>query len=243
MAAAGTGSRALIIGNSDGIGLAVTRHLLEQGREVAGFSRSPSPVEHPRYTHHQVDLLDPAYPELLGRWLEERGVPEVCLYCAGMGEPLDLGRMAGLEPDTFRVNLLGLVETAARVLPGMVRQGRGHLLGISSLADSLHSPEAPAYAASKAGFSLYLESLALAVRPRGVFVTNLRFGFVDTKMAKSLYRPFMMSRERAVREVMKCLRRRPVRHSVPRIMVLLVAVLRGLLKPRVLFPGRPLRRS
>ena len=45
---------------------------------------------------------------------------------------------------------------------------------------------APSYSASKAGLSSWLGGLALALRPRGVHVTNVRLGFVDTKMAKAV---------------------------------------------------------
>ncbi len=43
--------RALLIGNSDGIGLATTRRLLDEGWTVAGLSRSPSPLTHASYEH------------------------------------------------------------------------------------------------------------------------------------------------------------------------------------------------
>jgi hypothetical protein len=48
----------------------------------------------------------------------------------------------------------------------------------------LLSSEAPSYHASKAGSSNYLGGLASALKTKGVHVTNVRFGFVDTKMAK-----------------------------------------------------------
>jgi short-subunit dehydrogenase len=61
------------------------------------------------------------------------------------------------------------------VIPWMVKRGKGHFIGLSSVADELLSPEAPSYHASKAGFSNYLEGLALAVRTKGVHITNVRF--------------------------------------------------------------------
>lgn len=48
--------RALLVGHSDGIGLAVTRRLLARGWEVTGVSRSPSPVENPACRHHVEDV-------------------------------------------------------------------------------------------------------------------------------------------------------------------------------------------
>ena len=116
----------------------------------------------------------------------------------------------------------GLVKTASVLIPFMVKRGSGHLLGLSSLADDMLSPQAPSYHASKAGFSVYLESLALALKPTGVSVTNVRFGFVDTKMAKGDVKPFMMPPEQAAEHLMRCLERRPVRYSAPKIILPLI---------------------
>ena len=72
------------------------------------------------------------------------------------------------EIEIVNVNFLGMVRTVAVVIPAMVAQGSGHFIGLSSLADEMISAEAPSYSASKAGFSNYLESLALALCPSGV---------------------------------------------------------------------------
>ncbi len=99
---------------------------------------------------------------------------------------------------------------------------RTHFIGLSSVADELLSPDAPSYHASKAGFSNYLEGLALALRPKGVRVSNVRFGFVDTKMAKGDVRPFMMGVERSVEHMLACIEKKPVRYTAPWIVIPLV---------------------
>ena len=70
----------LIVGNSDGIGLEVTRRLLEKGRTVFGISRSASPLADPRYTHLRLDVTDPEYRHQLRDVLVQSGTPELCLY-------------------------------------------------------------------------------------------------------------------------------------------------------------------
>jgi short-subunit dehydrogenase len=126
------------------------------------------------------------------------------------------------ESKIIDVNLTGMVRTAEAVIPRMVKRGQGHFIGVSSLADELLSGEAPSYHASKAGFSNYLGGLAIALRPEDVHVTNVRFGFVDTKMAKGDFKPFMMSVEKAVDHLESCIRRKPVRYTAPRIVIPLV---------------------
>ena len=112
----------------------------------------------------------------------------------------------------------------------MVERGEGHFIGLSSLADELLSPEAPSYHASKAGFSNYLGGLALALRPRGVHVTNVRFGFVDTKMAKGDVKPFMMGVERAAAHLLTCIEKRPVRYTAPWIAIPIVKFRRWVMR-------------
>jgi len=68
----------------------------------------------------------------------------------GIGELLDFSAM-DREVDIINVNLLGMVKTAALVIPYMIKRGGGHLIGLSSLADALISAEAPSYHASNTG--------------------------------------------------------------------------------------------
>jgi NAD(P)-dependent dehydrogenase (short-subunit alcohol dehydrogenase family) len=215
---------ALVIGNSDGIGLALTKLLLGQGWQVTGISRSASSVTSEHYAHHVLDVREPQYTARLAELTAALGALDVCVYCVGIGEFLDVASFSA-ERRVFEVNLLGAVATIEIVIPAMIRAGKGHFIGLSSLADLLIDPLAPSYAASKAGLTSYLEAIALACRPRGVHVTNLRFGFVDTKMAKAPVRPLLMTPEKAAERILYCIRKRPIRDSFPRRMALLVRLL------------------
>jgi len=207
--------RALVVGNTDGIGLALTRRLLGEGWAVAGISRRASPLaETAGYQHTIADVATAEYPVALRTVLASAGPFDVCVYCAGIGHPLDANDLPR-DVRVLRVNLLGAAETAALVLPSMLSAGRGHFVGLSSIGDGVW-PEAASYAASKAGLSSYLAGLALGLRSRGVQITNVRFGFVDTKMAKARARPFMITTERAVDMIERCLRRRPARFTYPK---------------------------
>jgi NAD(P)-dependent dehydrogenase (short-subunit alcohol dehydrogenase family) len=219
--------RALIIGGSDGIGLAVVRGLLARGWAVAGCSRSPSPVDHPALTHRVVDVRASGFSSVLAELVATGGPLDACIYCAGIGErldPLDLGS----DVATFEVNLMGALRTAAAVVPAMVRAGKGHLVVLSSQADEVVSATSPSYGASKAGVSAYFEGLGLALRRRGVRVTNVRLGFVETKMAKGRFRPFQVSADRAASVVLHALEAPALRVTFPLRTAVLVAVGRWL---------------
>jgi len=217
--------RACIVGSSDGIGLSTVRALLADGWQVTGISRSESPIVDRHYAHFQCDVATREYRELL-QGLARQAFDAV-IYCVGIGERLSLDDLQR-ETRIFEVNLLAAVATASSVLPPMLAAKRGHLVVLSSLADGLVSAEYPSYNASKAGMSSYFAGLAAATRGAGVSVSQIRFGFVATKMAKSSVKPFMITPEAAAKVVVRTLRSGSRRVSFPLRMALLVAVLRCL---------------
>lgn len=221
--------KALIVGNSNGIGLAITKELIKQNWKITGISRSKSPINNKSYEHVMAEVQEDEYKNVLKSILEKHGNVDLCIYCAGIGEKLDLSNM-NKEQEIFEVNLLGMIKTMACVTSLMVKTGKGHFIGLSSVADELLSKEASGYHASKAGFSNYLEGLALALKSEGVYVTNVRFGFVDTKMAKGNVKPFMMSVEDAVKHLLYCIEEKPVRYTAPRLVIPLVKFRKWMMK-------------
>jgi NAD(P)-dependent dehydrogenase (short-subunit alcohol dehydrogenase family) len=84
--------KAMLVGNSDGIGLATTRRLLAAGWNITGISRSESPIPGTGYQHRLADVSDHRYPQLLNE-LNKEGPFDLCIYFAGIGEllnPLDM---------------------------------------------------------------------------------------------------------------------------------------------------------
>ena len=221
--------RALFIGNSDGIGLATTKRLLQAGWEIDGVSKSSSSIENENYHHHIADVSTSNYSDLLSKLVQENP-PQLCIYFAGIGEFLNLSDMSK-EVKVIEVNFTGMVRTAAIVIPEMVRSQQGHFIGLSSMADELISAEATSYSASKAGFSNYLAGLAKAAKKKGVYVTNIRFGFVDTKMAKADQKPFMMSIEKAVDHIELCMKNKPTRYSAPKMMIPIIKLMKLITSP------------
>jgi NAD(P)-dependent dehydrogenase (short-subunit alcohol dehydrogenase family) len=228
---------ALVIGNSDGIGLHSTRRLLDRGWRVTGVSRRASPVVDAAYRHQVLDVCDRGYVEKLRAILGQEAV-DTCIYCAGIGGPVDPQDLRS-DVHVFEVNLMGALRTAEAIVPAMVAAGRGHFVVLSSQADALVVARAPSYAASKAGLSSYFEGLGLALRPHGVAVSNLRLGFVDTKMARAPLRPFMYTLDQAVDVVESVLCKRPLRLTRPLSTALLIRPLAWLGRWRVFFTRGP----
>src|SRR5262245_57536490 len=216
--------RALVIGNSDGIGLAVTRALLDRDYAVIGISRRAAPVEHAHYVHHVQDVAGAAYRDLLADVVVRYPDLSLCIYCVGIGDPLDIDNLAH-ETKVFEVNLTAALVTTELILGRMIRNDAGHFIGLSSIADALTSGDAPSYCASKAALTRYWEGLGLALAKRKVKVTNVRFGFVDTKMAKSGSKPFMMTVEAACAVILRVIDKPRLRVTRPRVMGMLAWIM------------------
>ncbi len=213
---------AIVIGSSAGIGLAVAKRLVAAGWTVTGLARRDPGLALAGYRHVVADVRSPDYRDAV----TALAVPDAVIYSAGVGVELDVETFAR-EAEAFEVNLLGAVITAEVMIPRMIAAGRGHFLGLSSQADQLIDRGAPSYAASKAGLTSYLEGLAKACKPRGVHVTNVRFGFVDTEMSQGTSpRPFLITAERAAELIERCLVTRPVRFTYPRKMAALLWLVR-----------------
>ena len=206
----------LLIGNSDGIGAAVTRALVAREDQVVGISRSPSPLGPDGPKHIVQDISSPEYPETLRHIVREEGPFDACIFCAAIGSRLKLPNLSQ-EAHVIDVNFTAMVHTFAALLPGWVEQQQGHFIGLSSLADDFYNRDAPSYTASKAGFSNYLISMALKLKSEGIHVTNIRFGYVDTKLPKASWKPMIMTPEQAATHVLRCLKSKPIQLSVPKL--------------------------
>ena len=214
---------AIVVGASAGIGQAVVRRLIAEGWRVTGIARREATFSHERYQHVTGDVRSPELRTQLIAVIDGLGAPlDLCVYAAGIGHVLDFGDLTH-EADVITTNLVGLATTVEAVLPRMVAAKAGHLVGLSSQADRWIDDQSPSYAASKAGMSSYLHGLALAAKPHGVAITNIRFGFVDTDMSRENgVRPFVITADKAASIVARCLVRRPIRYTYPRTMAALL---------------------
>jgi short-subunit dehydrogenase len=95
-----------------------------------------------------------------------------------------------LNPADFErvidVNLIGVANSIAAVLPGMIQRQRGHLAALSSLASFGGLPRMLAYCASKSGVNALMEGLRAELRPIGVTTTTVCPGWIRTAMTREV---------------------------------------------------------
>lgn len=91
-----------------------------------------------------------------------------------------------LEKEIIDVNVSGFTSMANVAFKYFCKQSSGHIVGISSIAAIRGGGEAPAYNASKAFVSNYMEGLRQKADKlkTPITVTEIQPGFVDTAMAK-----------------------------------------------------------
>lgn len=129
-----------------------------------------------------VDLADvPAAVAALAAD-DAEGAIDSALLVAGRGDAMPAGAI--VEPAKqvallATVNFAGPAAMAATLAERMMARGGGRILLVGSAAAFHALPQAPAYAASKAGLARFAEALRIAVAPHGVVVTLVSPGFID----------------------------------------------------------------
>ena len=130
--------------------------------------------------------------------------------------------------EIVETNLLGLHYTISAFLP-YIPSG-GQIAGIGSVAGFRGLPGAAAYAASKAGVAVYLESLGLELRQRGIAVTCIAPGFIATPMTADnpFPMPWLLPVEKAAAKMRRAIDRRRHFYVLPWQMRVASVVLRAL---------------
>jgi NAD(P)-dependent dehydrogenase (short-subunit alcohol dehydrogenase family) len=122
------------------------------------------------------------------RTIDSFGRIDILVNNAGVG---DFGKRLHETDDSswatmIDVNLTGVFRMTRAVLPQMLKQGRGAIINISSVASLVGIPGAPAYAASKGGLDALTRALAIDYAPDGIRCNVVNPGLVDTPMAAPL---------------------------------------------------------
>jgi short-subunit dehydrogenase len=237
----------LLTGAAHGIGRATAYALAREGFPLGLIDRDPEPLrallgdlekDGAKAVAEVADVREgDSLKAAVAAVEREVGPIDVLVACAGVGR---LSNVLDLDLDGFRqmleVNVLGVARSIEAVLPGMFARGRGHIVGISSVAGYRGMPWMPGYSASKAALTTYLEAIRPALKRRGVRVTTVYPGFVRTGM--TVETPFrhpvaMLEPEQAAEHLVRAVVRRPRDYVFPLSARLGMGLLRRL--PSLLF--------
>jgi NAD(P)-dependent dehydrogenase (short-subunit alcohol dehydrogenase family) len=182
------GSVALVTGGSRGLGKALVAALYERGAaRVYATARDPRTVTHPDAVPLALEITD---PESVAAAAAQ--APDTTILVNNAGAMLGTSFLGSPVDDVRReleVNFFGPLHTTRAFVPVLERNGGGHVLTIHSVLSWFTAPGADTYAAAKAALWSQTNALRLALRPRGIEVTGLHVGYIDTDMAAGVDAP------------------------------------------------------
>ncbi len=182
------GTSVWVVGASSGIGEATASALHALGAKVTVSARNAAALDafatrHPGSRALPLDAADPAAVQAAARTLLAAGPLDCVIYCAGHYNAM---RAFALDvPDMERhmqVNYTGALYVLQAVLPALIAQGHGHISLVGSVAGYRGLPNSLAYGPTKAALINLAETLYLDVRGRGIGVSLISPGFVQTPL-------------------------------------------------------------
>lgn len=212
----GTPDHILITGATSGLGRALAEHYASLGHQLSlagrDMERLDAAAEACRTKGAEVDIKQVDVTDALAMqsWLvarDEAAPIHTLIANAGIGGAAVLPGPAGESGDLARrilsVNTVGVINTVTPILSRMLARGRGRIALVGSISGAIGLPQSPVYCASKAAVQIYGDALRRLVRRRGVYVTNVLPGFVDTPMSRSLSmaRPWCWSVDKAAHRI------------------------------------------
>ena len=179
---------ALVTGGSSGIGLALARMLRDEGYGLTLVSRTAAKVEAAAAELGALAVAADISREedcerALAAHTERHGRLDVLVNSAGIGIGGRVEDLTAKQWDLqFGVNLRGLFLFTRGAIP-LLRETRGHIVSLASIAGTVPTPGLAAYGASKAAVISFTHSLNRELDADGVRALALCPGFVDTPMA------------------------------------------------------------
>jgi NADP-dependent 3-hydroxy acid dehydrogenase YdfG len=185
----------LITRAANGIGRGFSTALALRGARIAAIDRQAGRLDDlgrelagRPFASAVADVCDAAGLDASVRRLEEQlGPTDLLIANAGI-----IRKTSALDfhpkdfADEVQVNLIGVANSVAAVLPGMLERRRGHLVAMSSIASYRGLPPLAGYCASKAGVRALFDALRVELRSRGIRTTTICPGFIKTDIAAHL---------------------------------------------------------
>ena len=194
-----SGRVVVITGGSKGIGRAVAFKFAEEkakvillhydsdesaaGETLNGLIKQGVEAESHRLNVSSYRDVEALFKDVLSRF----GRVDALINNAGIIRDSLLIRMSEDDWDAvMNVNLKGVFNCTRVVLRSMIKQRRGCIVNISSVAGQIGNPGQANYSASKAGIMGFTKTVAREVGARGITVNAVAPGFIDTEMTASL---------------------------------------------------------
>ncbi|GAA2459838.1 SDR family oxidoreductase [Streptomyces glaucus] len=186
----------LVTGGSRGLGNALVEEAFARGAaKVYATARDPRTVRHPDAVPLALEITDPGSVTAAAAQAQD-----VTVLINNAGASVNASLLDAPLEDVrreFETNFYGPLRVTRAFVPIIERNGGGHVLTVHSALSWLGI--AGSYSASKAALWSQSNSLRLELKPRGIGVTGLHVGYVDTDMTAGIDAPKAKPRDVAVR--------------------------------------------
>ena len=227
--------KVILIGASSGIGRQLARLYAQAGWIVGISGRRKEKLESlveefpDQIVMECFDVTGTGNIESMKNLLQQTGGMDLLVYNSGYG---DMSASLDWEIDrqTTAVNVNGFQEIVLFAFNYFMKQGQGQIAGISSIASIRGSSWAPAYNASKAFMSHYLEGLHIkaARLKKDIAITDIQPGYVKTDMAKGEGLFWMATVEKAAGQIFRAIGRKKRKAYITRRWWLVAQLLKSM---------------
>lgn len=175
----------IVTGSSSGIGLEMTKKLLQEGKKVLGISRRKAPIDSSNYTHLACDFSK--IENVLSLKLEKMPLEGV-IFCHGYGEFKNLEEFKPSNMiELINVNLLSIMILTKNFIQTLKNQDKSHLIFIGSEAALEGKSRSSVYSASKFGLRGFVQSIRKESATSSLKVTLIQPGLTRTPFYDNQY--------------------------------------------------------
>jgi short-subunit dehydrogenase len=208
----------LIVGGSSGIGRRLAELYAAEGHEVGVIARRENLLidlqkKFPdKILIKKADIADETISQSIIELITVlKGIDIVIVAASIVNFNNDL--LPEPETETIDINIRGYSKVLATAWQYFKEKGNGHIVGITSIAAARGNKVAPAYHASKAFQSIYLESLRVKAKyeKNNIIVTELTPGYINTAMGKGERLFWVASLDKAARQAKKAIEKKKAR--------------------------------
>ncbi|MCD0487122.1 SDR family oxidoreductase [Pedobacter sp. MC2016-14] len=186
---------AIVTGGGAGLGLAITKKLVEQGIQVLAIGRNEEKLKAAANefgelcSYRVADLQDlSAIPALIDEIKENYGKIDILVNNAGINMKKAFVEVTDEDfSSVIQTNLSSVFAVSREVVKHMLVAGKGSIVNISSMAAQYGIPKVIAYSAAKTAIEGMTRAMATELSPLGIRINCVAPGFIKTAMsAKAL---------------------------------------------------------
>jgi len=170
----------LITGTTSGVGATLAYAYIEKGWDVIGLARGESLFDYPNYKHYQVDIGNPYHLNEVFFQIGDKNI-DILVNNAAVFKMKSFSQTSIDEiDDMIDINLKGSMYVTKFALQNMKKGSR--IFFINSVAGLEELENQSAYCSSKHGLTGFAGVLGQELRPRGIKVTSIYPGGIDTPL-------------------------------------------------------------